>query len=241
MNYQKSDPETIRAMFNSIAKRYDRTNAVLSLCMHKRWNKKLVELVRGQSPCATLVDLCAGTGDITLEVLSQLKLPSQAYMIDFCEGMLSCAKEKSKWVRDKGHQIEFIEADVEKVPLSSGIADFATMAYGIRNVKNPAEVIKEAYRILKPGGRFGILELTQPTNSLLRTGHGLYLKIALPVLGKWLTSNQAAYEYLRNSIHTFIAPSEIRRLLINQGFVSTDCYPLAGGIATIITGQKRHL
>lgn len=239
MTYQKSDPKTIQSMFNNIARRYDFTNAVLSFRMHKSWNQRLVNEVIKPDTSHTLIDLCAGTGDIAFEYLKVASNPCHAHLIDFSSDMLACAKEKSKKNTMQRHTINYIEADVQTIPLPSAIADAATMAYGIRNVKNPKVCIEEAYRLLKPGARFGILELTQPKNAIMKKGHHLYLKYLLPILGKWLTSDQEAYRYLCNSIHTFIAPEEIEKILKASGFVKTRCIPLSGGIATLIVGQKK--
>ena len=238
MGYNKNDPATIQSMFNSIAKRYDFTNSVLSLQMHKSWNRALVAAVGGTSKADSLLDLCCGTGDIALAYLQVAKAPCKVFLIDFSTDMLACAKEKSKQLGASGHRLEFIEADVQELPLPDAIADCATIAYGIRNVKDPIKCFHEVFRTLKPGGRFGILELTQPTNPVMRLGHSLYLRTILPLLGKWLTANQAAYDYLRASIHTFITPAHLEKLLKEAGFINTYRKPLAGGIATILFGQK---
>lgn len=236
--YIKSNPETIKSMFNSIATRYDLTNSVLSLCMHKRWNRALVKKVLNNKSSNTLLDLCSGTGDIAIDYLQTTNQACQAYLIDFSQDMLNCAKEKTDTPHFSHHTLKFIEADVQQIPLDNEIADCATMAYGIRNVKDPILAIKEVHRLLKPGGCFAILELTQPQNRAMRLGHYLYLRLALPLLGKWLTANEEAYQYLRNSINTFITPKEIENLMVLNGFTETVRQPLAGGIATIIYGKK---
>lgn len=237
--YRKDCPQTIQTMFNSIAKRYDLTNAVLSLSLHKKWNRALVNLMLKNHP-HTLVDLCAGTGDIAIDFLNTTKNPCHAYFVDFSEAMLEHAKMKASKLPFNQHELSFLEADVQQLPLPDQSADCATMAYGIRNVQHPSRCIKDVYRVLKPGGRFGILELTRPRSQILRFGHQLYLRTFLPLLGKWLTANQDAYQYLRNSINTFIAPEEIENLMKKEGFIQTQKYSLAGGIATILVGQKPH-
>jgi demethylmenaquinone methyltransferase/2-methoxy-6-polyprenyl-1,4-benzoquinol methylase len=112
------------------------------------------------------------------------------------------------------------------------------MAYGIRNVQDPKSCIHEVARLLKPGGRLGILELTRPSFPLLRLGHQFYLKTIIPFFGKWLTDNEDAYRYLCRSIQTFIEPQEIEKLLIEARFQKTKRIPLTGGIATLIVGTK---
>lgn len=238
MTYNKNRPESIQAMFNSIAKPYDRTNAILSLYLHKRWNLELVKRVQSHQTPHTLLDLCAGTGDIAFAYLKDLTVPCQAFLVDFSAEMLSVAKEKGKPIEDSVHTLQYVQADVQHLPFLNQSIDCATMAYGIRNVHRPLKCLQEVFRVLKPGGCFGILELTRPRNPLLKMGHHLYLRILLPLLGKLLTSNEDAYHYLRNSIHTFIPPGELEDLIKVAGFTKTGRYSLAGGIATIITGYK---
>lgn len=236
--YSKNTPKSIQAMFNNIAKRYDLTNSVLSFRMHKKWNHELVHHVLLPRSPHTLLDLCCGTGDIAFDYLTTCSATCHAYLVDFCSGMLDCAKEKSKQLSLERHSLDYIEADVQRLPLASETVDCATMAYGIRNVQDPHQCIQEVYRVLKPGGRFGILELTQPQNRLLRLGHSCYLRLILPSLGKWLTANKEAYQYLRNSIQTFVSPADLENMLIDNKFVRTYRQPLAGGVATLLIGYK---
>lgn len=239
--YRKNSPTTIQSMFNSIANRYDLTNAVLSFSLHKRWNRALVRHVLQQNlkQQHVLLDLCSGTGDIAFDYLRITNAFCHAYLIDFSSEMLEHAKRKaSQFSLNSLHQLSFIEANVQQLPLPNQFADCATMAYGIRNVQNPTLCLQDVFRVLKPGGCFGILELTRPRYRLLRLGHQLYLNTLMPLLGKWLTDNQQAYQYLRQSIQTFISPKEIENLLAMNGFVHTQSHSLAGGIATILIGYK---
>ena len=235
--YTKNEPHTIQEMFDSIAKRYDLTNAILSFGLHHYWNQKLVQALR-QPESHTLIDLCSGTGDIAIRYLHSIPSPCSAYLVDFSAGMLAYAKSKIHPSHMSRHKLEFIEADVQSLPLPSNLAECTSMAYGIRNVKEPVVCLREAFRVLKAGGKIGILELTRPRYSFLRLGHKLYLNTCLPLFGKWLTDNQKAYEYLRQSINTFIAPEELKELLENVGFTSIQCKPLLGGVATLFIGQK---
>lgn len=237
--YNKNDPASIQNMFGSIAKHYDRMNAILSFQMHKRWNAELVRQIQTQSSGTLLLDLCCGTGEIGFIYLAQSTHKSKVYMLDFCKEMLQCAKEKEGRLKmPLMHEISYIQADAQALPLPDNSIDNATIAYGIRNIKNPAICAQEVFRTLRPGGMFGILELTQPSNIFLRGSHQIYLKTILPLLGKIITSNEDAYRYLCNSINAFIQPSELERILQQTGFQDTRCIPLMGGIATIILAKK---
>lgn len=232
-------------MFGSIAKNYDRTNAVLSFQLHRLWNPRLVKAtllkneVKSSLEPSVIADLCCGTGAISLPWLETQKIAHEVYLIDFCAEMLTCAEEKAKNTNlEKTHVLNYINADVQAMPLTADSVDYATMAYGIRNVDSPAKCFKEVFRILKTGGSFGILELTEPKNSFLRFGHRLYLKRILPVLGKLFAKNQDAYRYLSQSIQAFAKPAELKILLEEAGFNSVQIQPLSFGIATLIVAKK---
>ncbi len=237
--YSKEDPETIQSMFGNIAKDYDRGNAVLSFSMHRIWNAALVQEVTQGEVGGCLLDLCAGTGDIAFQYLKKCKGNGKAILLDFCGEMLAHAKEKAKEQSYSAQQTTFIQADAQKIPLEDSSVNHITVAYGIRNVKEPRECLKEALRVLRPGGTFGILELTRPNHPLMKLGHSAYLKTVLPVLGKMVTSDKEAYDYLCNSIHGFISPHELEAQMREVGFVHTVQRPLMGGIATVLTGRKR--
>lgn len=241
MSYTKQNPESIQKMFGTIARRYDLTNSVLSFHLHKLWNKKLVDFVLKEDRDVCLLDLCAGTGEISFKYLEGFgsRERQKVLLVDFCQEMLDCAQEKAEKKNYSDlHELEYIQADVQAMPLKDGIATHATMAYGIRNVKEPLVCMREVYRVLKKGGKFGILELTQPENRILRLGHKIHLKMFLPLLGKLVTSNKEAYQYLCNSIHHFIKPEKVEGLLKEAGFVRTSKKALSGGIAHIIYGEK---
>lgn len=237
--YQKENPETIQAMFGSIAKNYDRTNAIQSLMLHRHWNNFLIEIAQRTNPRNKILDLCCGTGDIAFGLLKNTPKPCQAYLLDFCPEMLECAKEKAGKLKYlEPHSLRFLQADAQKIPLPANSIDCATVAYGIRNVKDPVKCVQEAFRVLRKGGSFSILELTQPENRFLRWGHAFYLKNVIPLLGKIFTSNQRAYSYLQNSIKAFTPPQELEKILKQAGFKKISRESLTGGIATIITGVK---
>jgi len=237
-NYTKADPQSIRKMFNSIAKNYDRANGILSLQMHKRWNRSLVEKAISPAKPKVLLDLCCGTGAIAFEYLKDAANPTKVYLLDFSEAMLSYAQEYAKSLQLAQHDLNFLQADAQAIPLLENSIDCASMAYGIRNIKDPDACIKEVYRVLKPQGTFGILELTKPKNPVMRLGHHLYLRTVLPVIGKFVTSNQEAYKYLCNSIHTFIPPEMLAESMQSAGFYNIRRHSLMGGVATLLIGSK---
>lgn len=236
MTYEKRRPHTIQSLFNSIAASYDQTNALLSFSLHKYWNRSLLKKI---PPSASLADLCSGTGDIAFTYLNLSSSRCRAYLIDFSSQMLAEAKKKAQHSPALSrHWVSYLESDVHKLPLESVSVESATMAYGIRNVADPLVCMQEVFRVLQPGGTFGVLELTRPNHPLLRLGHRLYLHILLPLLGKWMTRNKEAYDYLCRSIEAFTPPEQLKSWMESSGFIEVSCTPLTGGIATIIVGKK---
>lgn len=237
-SYNKNDPKSIQKMFGSIAKQYDRTNAILSLQMHKYWNQQLIELTLSKKAPRVYLDLCCGTGEISLNYLKNCSSRCDAYLLDFCPEMLAYAQERAEKLNSHNNKISYLQADAQEIPLTKESVDCITMAYGIRNILNPNKCFAEIYRVLKDGGNVGILELTQPKNSILKAGHTLYLNTVIPLMGKLITSNHDAYQYLCNSIKSFVQPQDLEKMLKAAGFKNTLVKPIMGGIATILIAQK---
>lgn len=233
--YQKSDPESIQAMFASIAENYDKANTAFSFGIHKKWNQKLIAAVGKRE---RLLDLCSGTGEIAFGFLEK-NPSSEAILIDFCPEMLSIAQKKGKAKgKDFAERFEIMIADAAAIPLTAECVDGATISYGIRNVKDPEKCFKEVFRVLNSGGRFCILELTRPNSRVLRSLHRFYTRLILPILGKVMAKNKEAYHYLASSVENFTSPKELTSQLIQTGFQSVKQVPLMGGIATLFIAKK---
>lgn len=228
----------IQKMFDSIASTYDRTNRFLSFGLHHLWNQKLVFSLAPPSHPHQFLDVCTGTGEIAFAYLKQWKIPCQAYLLDFSALMLESAQKKSACFAPIPHTLSFIQADATKIPLPKNCIDRASLAYGIRNIQDPFLAIQEIYRVLKPGGRLGILELTRPTNWFFAALHASYLRWVVPPLGKLSSKNSTAYQYLNESISHFMSPQELVFLLQKAGFVDVQSKPLTRGIATLVIASK---
>lgn len=210
------------AHFDAISEQYDRNNTLLSLGICKLWNRALIKAV----PCqGTLLDLCAGTGAIAFAY----KECTEMILLDQCQAMLDVAKKKAP------ENCRLILADAQKIPLDDNSVDAVTTAYGIRNIEDPAKCAREVLRVLKPGGTWGILELTLPSSPLLRTLHKIYLKQIIPTIGSLFSSSKEAYQYLAKSVEEFVLPD---RILLDVGFSELKVRPLTGGIATLLLAKK---
>lgn len=238
--YNKTQPETVQNLFSSIAEEYDRTNAILSLNLHRYWNRALIKAVSKNKP-KVLLDLCAGTGEIAFGYIKKYPqiTPEKTLLLDFCPKMLAIAEQKiERSLLLKKHSIETIVASAEEIPLTSSSVSAVSVAYGIRNVLHPENCYREVYRVLETQGTFNILELTRPANKLLKFGHSLYLKTLIPLIGALTAKDREAYLYLSRTVQGFSQPDHIASQLNENGFKHIKVQPLIGGIATLITCQK---
>ncbi len=229
--YTKDKPQTIASLFDHIAPHYDKGNAWLSCNLFRLWNRALVQKLSRKNP-TTFVDLCGGTGAITEALMKKTPL-KKALIVDFSKGMLDVAEK-----RLKGFPIQCITADIENLPLEENICDCAAVAYGIRNVNDRVAALKEAKRILIPGGTFAILELSTPKNFILKHMHALYLNKLVPWIGKRVAKDKKAYEYLSQSIQGFICAKQLEKEVLDAGFICVETKPLLFGSAVLITATK---
>ena len=229
--YNKSNPSSIRELFNSIAPRYDLGNAVLSGNLHRLWNRRLVAEVLKNAP-HDILDICCGTGEITKRMGK--KRPEANYtLLDFSEEMLAIAQKRLSLAH-----CSYFAANAEVLPFKDASFDAVTCAYGIRNIQNREACFKEVFRVLRKGAIIGIVELTRPNSSFLRTLHAVYLQTMVPLVGRALTSNQDAYTYLCNSIKGFVPAEQIVNELRDAGFSDVQIKPQTFGIATLFLAKK---
>jgi demethylmenaquinone methyltransferase/2-methoxy-6-polyprenyl-1,4-benzoquinol methylase len=215
-------------MFGSIARRYDRANHVLSCGSDFLWRKRAAEIVARWNP-KNIVDLAAGTGDLTL-ALGKALPNSKVVAADFCEEMLAVAKSK-------GVQ-RVITADALELPFTDRSADCVTIAFGLRNIKDWGAALREMARVLENTGHLLIMEFSLPQISILRAAYRFYLHHVLPIVGSLLTGKKSAYDYLGDSIEQFPGGERMLRLIESNGFRGATAEPLSGGIVTIYTATK---
>lgn len=221
-------PEAVRAMFGSIARRYDLANHVLSCGCDFLWRKRAAVIVARWNP-KSVVDLAAGTGDLTLAL--EKALPnSEIVAADFSEEMLAIAKMKG--VR------RVVIADALALPFKDCSFDCITIAFGLRNIKDWSGALREMARILSDNGHLLIMEFSLPQMSILRAAYRFYLHRVLPIFGSLLTGKKAAYDYLGDSIEQFPGGEAMLRLMEANGFRKAECEPLSGGIVSIYAATK---
>jgi demethylmenaquinone methyltransferase/2-methoxy-6-polyprenyl-1,4-benzoquinol methylase len=226
----------IRDMFDNIAPRYDLLNRLLSLRQDVYWRRKMVAGMH-LSPCARVLDVACGTGDVALEVLRQKGDRVQVVGVDFSPGMLVLGSQKVRQ-REGSAKIPFLAADAFKLPFGRATFDAVTMAFGIRNIQDKLTVLKAFHDCLKPGGELCILELATPQSGLLRRVYMLYFEKVLPRIGGLFSRNIKAYRYLPSSVIKFPAPEKFAALMGQAGFTSLSIRRLTFGVATLFSGIK---
>jgi demethylmenaquinone methyltransferase / 2-methoxy-6-polyprenyl-1,4-benzoquinol methylase len=234
--YKLSDKgERIREMFDAIAPRYDFLNRVLSLGIDCRWRRFAVGLITA-TPHGRILDIATGTGDVALEIARQTADGISIVGADVSREMVEIGKQKAA-ASPYADRITFEIAPCESLPFPDEQFNAVTIAFGIRNVVDRLQGLKEMHRVLKPGGKAIILEFSTPTSPLFRAVYLFYFLKILPAIGG-LFSRQSAYRYLPDSVLEFPSREEFESLMEQAGFGSLQHYDLTGGIATVYVGEK---
>jgi demethylmenaquinone methyltransferase/2-methoxy-6-polyprenyl-1,4-benzoquinol methylase len=224
----------VARMFDSIAGRYDFLNHFLSAGIDIYWRRKAIDLLVSRKP-AHILDIATGTGDLALEAVRLA--PRKITGIDISEGMLRIGREKVKQ-KNLSHLIELHEGDSENIAYPDNHFDAVTVAFGVRNFENLALGLAEMHRVLKPGGQVVILEFSKPRAFPLKQGYNVYFKHILPLFGKLISKDKAAYTYLPESVQAFPDGKDFIRIFEQAGFKEPKWHSLTFGISSIYTGSK---
>tara|TARA_B100000941_G_C28488976_1_gene546712 strand:+ start:61 stop:765 length:705 start_codon:yes stop_codon:yes gene_type:complete len=230
--YLQNKKGLVQNVFDKVYNQYDLMNDVMSLGIHRLWKKNLINMMN-PSPNQKLIDVACGTGDIAKLYLNNVNKKSQITCVDPNKGMVNKGKKKLNEFKN----LNWIIAPAEKIPLSDNSFDFYTISFGLRNTKNLNKVLSEAYRILKPGGRYLCLEFSKIQNSNLEFIYKNYSKI-IPLIGKLVVGEKEPYEYLIRSIESFLSQDELITLMKKNGFENCVYRNLSGGIVSIHSGWK---
>ncbi len=226
--------EQVAQMFDNISKDYDGLNRVISLGIDVSWRKKVVKLVGKNSP-KQILDIATGTGDLAL-MMTKLN-PDRIVGLDISEGMLEVGRNKIEKA-NLSNKIKMVVGDSENIPFEDNTFDAITVSFGVRNFENLDKGLTEILRVLKPGGRFVVLETSNPTKFPFKQGYKFYTNFILPIIGKLFSKDKVAYSYLSESANSFPFGEVFNNILQKNGFKDAKNLPVTFGVASIYTAFK---
>jgi demethylmenaquinone methyltransferase/2-methoxy-6-polyprenyl-1,4-benzoquinol methylase len=231
----KSKKKQVEEMFDKIAFRYDFLNHFLSAGVDVGWRKKALRELTSLQPTKVL-DVATGTADVAILTYKILK-PEVIVGIDISEGMLNIGRDKIEKLGLQKH-IELLKGDCETINFEDNSFDAVTVAFGVRNFENLEKGLSEIKRILRPNGRLVILECTKPTLPIIKHLYNFYLNIVTPSIGKLISKNKNAYQYLNDSVQKFPQGEVFKNILKEIGYKNATCKTLSLGVCSIYCGEK---
>ncbi len=230
--HHKNSERLVTKVFQDVFDKYDLMNDLMSLGIHRLWKKNFINWLNPQKN-TTLVDVASGTGDIAKLYLNKINYKGHVCCVDESKEMLNINREKLK----RNINVKWFCSNAEKLPFKNNYFDYYTISFGIRNINNINNSLKEAYRVLKPGGRFLCLEFSKVENEILNKLYKTYSK-SIPQLGKFIVGKSGPYEYLINSIEKFYSQEKFFQQIKKQNFINVSYRNLSGGIVAIHSAWK---
>lgn len=227
--------EGVKKMFDNIAPDYDRLNHILSLNIDKNWRKKAVRELADEARPLNVLDVACGTGDFTIEIARKVPQGSTVVGVDISDGMIAVGLEK---LAKLGIDATLKVADCEALPYEDNTFDRISVGFGVRNFEHLELGLSEMYRVLAPGGKLVILELSVPSNAFIRWCYKLYFLKILPFIGGLVSGDRSAYEYLPASVLRFPAPDKFMSIMKSAGFDVVEHRALTLGVCRMYIGKK---
>lgn len=235
--YIDNDDKTgqVRDMFNNIARRYDRMNALMSFGRHRNWLGKAVRLVAADNP-GHVLDVATGTADVAIAIAKSLP-ETRVTGLDLSEMMIEIGRQKV--IRASlDDRITLECGDCLQMPFDNNSFDAVTVAYGVRNFENIVAGLVQMNRVLRPGGKLTVIELSVPYRRIYRGAYNIYSRFVIPAMGAIISRDRRAYTYLPKSIAAVPCGDDMCRLMQQAGFTDTTWRPLTFGACTIYRGVK---
>ena len=228
--------EKVQEMFDHIAPTYDKLNHLMSMNVDRAWRRRaLKEIVDGTAQ--RILDVACGTGDSTIAIAKAAAKGSEVVGVDISEGMMALVEGKAEKA-GVGDCIRLEVADGEALPYADGTFDRVACAFGIRNFEHKEKGLAEFLRVLRPGGKAVVLELSVPRNRVVRWVYDLYFTRILPRIGGAVSGDRAAYSYLPASVHNFPSPKEFCRMMEDAGFREVSVRTFTGGLCRLFVGKR---
>ncbi len=226
----------VRRHFNEVAPKYDLMNTLLSMGIHYLWKYKAIRMM-GLKPGHTVLDMCGGTGDLSVMAKKIAGPKTKVFLCDINREMMKAGRKKSTNHRYR-KKITYIQGDAEAIPFRDNFFDAVMVGFAIRNITHMKQSFKEMQRVLKPGGRFMCLEFSKPVCPWFRVLYDFYSFHIMPALGGFITGSKTAYTCLPETIRLFLMPDELAKILEEAGFRNVKYKLLTNGIAVVHLGEK---
>lgn len=233
---QESKEKRVHEVFEKIYGKYDKMNSIISFQRHKAWRKDVMKQMKVH-PGARCLDVCCGTGDWSFALAEAAGSTGHVTGLDFSGNMLSVAKDR-KQAANVGQQLEFIQGNAMELPFPDATFDYVTIGFGLRNVPDYLTVLKEMYRVLKPGGIAVCLETSQPSLPVFRQLYYMYFHFVMPVLGKLIAKSYKEYAWLYESAKDFPGKKKLKSMFSEAGFERVHVKSYTGGVAAMHMGFK---
>ncbi|MDD1511107.1 demethylmenaquinone methyltransferase [Priestia megaterium] len=233
---QQSKEQRVHGVFEKIYKNYDQMNSVISFQRHKAWRKDTMKRMNVQKGTKAL-DVCCGTADWTLAMAEAVGETGEAVGLDFSQNMLKIGEEKVK--NSPFSNITLLHGNAMELPFEDNTFDYVTIGFGLRNVPDYLQVLKEMQRVVKPGGKVVCLETSQPTMIGYRQMYLLYFKYIMPALGKMVAKSYDEYSWLQESARDFPGQKQLADMFRKAGLTDVEVKSYTGGVAAMHLGYKR--
>ncbi|MBK0293188.1 demethylmenaquinone methyltransferase [Bacillus sp. S34] len=233
---QQSKEQRVHGVFEKIYKNYDQMNSVISFQRHKAWRKDTMKRMNVQKGTKAL-DVCCGTADWTLAMAEAVGETGEAVGLDFSQNMLKIGEEKVK--NSPFSNITLLHGNAMELPFEDNSFDYVTIGFGLRNVPDYLQVLKEMQRVVKPCGKVVCLETSQPTMIGYRQMYLLYFKYIMPALGKMVAKSYDEYSWLQESARDFPGQKQLADMFREAGLTDVEVKSYTGGVAAMHLGYKR--
>lgn len=232
---EQSKEERVHHVFESIYQKYDKMNSIISFRQHIRWRKDTMNRMNVHKGAKAL-DVCCGTADWTIAMSKAVGSSGEVIGLDFSENMLKVGREKL--AQEQIHNAKLIHGNAMNLPFPDNSFDYVTIGFGLRNVPDYMQVLREMYRVLKPGGTLACLETSQPTMFGFRQIYYFYFHYIMPVFGKLFAKSYEEYSWLQESARAFPNADKLVKMFESAGFVNVMYKKYFGGVAALHLGYK---
>ncbi|MCU9599798.1 demethylmenaquinone methyltransferase [Pallidibacillus thermolactis] len=234
---EQSKEEKVHRVFENIYHKYDKMNSIISFRQHIRWRKDTMKIMNVQKGKRAL-DVCCGTGDWTIELSKAVGEKGEVIGLDFSKNMLKVGKEKL--AKEKIKNAKLIHGNAMELPFPDNSFDYVTIGFGLRNVPDYMKVLKEMYRVVKPGGIVACLDTSQPTMFGFKQIYQLYFRYIMPFFGKLFAKSYEEYSWLQESTFKFPNAEKLKVMFEEAGYSNVTFKRYFGGVAALHIGYKQE-